>query len=370
MRLLVAVCLVGAATGVAVARVEGAPRLIWRLVEPARGIPARDGQSVYFLSHEHELIAASVTSGRVRWRIPMDSTGFTFGSRVVVRGDVVVAGDYDLMGVHRRTGRRLWTFTPGDDGGAGMHLGDATRQVAFTGSLAGSLHAVVVSTGRPAWSLEVGDPAETTVYSPVVYNDLVAATFSSFGGAATGGLAVVEIASGKMRWRRQVPGSTGASGNPVFAGKAVVAASRDGTIHAFSTSTGSHLWTWPKVERLGDEQDYRPLVVEGRTVIAGSLSGEIVAHDLLTRRILWRRTPALASVAFNISAHNGVVYVPYFSNEIVALRVSDGAELWRIGGNGAEFRWVPLVEGPLLFASGSRELSLFRHTGPYQRGRR
>jgi outer membrane protein assembly factor BamB len=346
-----------------------APRLLWQLVEPARGIPAQDGHAVYFLSQRHELLAASITSGRLRWRVPMDATGATFGSRVIVRGDVVVAGDYDLMGVDRRSGRRVWTFAAGDGGGSGMHLGEATGDLVFSGSLAGSLHAVAITDGRPRWSLRVGDPATTTVYSPVVRGNLVAASYSDFGSSPLGGVVVADTGTARMLWRRVVPGSVGASGNAVFAGAAVVAAARDGTIHAFDSASGAPLWVLPKVERLGDEQDYRPLAVSGRTLVAGSLSGEVVAHDLLTRRVLWRRTPVVASVAFGVVAHGDVVYVPYFSNQIVALRLRDGAEVWRLGGGASQFRWVPLVHGPRLFASGANVFSAFRHDGSGRTGR-
>jgi outer membrane protein assembly factor BamB len=339
------------------------PRLVWHLSEPARGIPARDGQSAYFLTHRRELVAASVTSGRVRWRVPMEATGTTFGSRVVVRGDVVVAGDYDLMGVDRRTGRPVWTFAAADGGGSGMHLGESAGELVFSGSLAGSLHAVAIATGRPYWSIRVGDPATTTVYSPVAQSGVVAASFTDFGPTPAGGLVVADIRTGRVRWQRAVTGSIGASGNPVLAGDAVVVASRDGTIHAFSLGTGRPLWTLPNVELLAGEQDYRPLAVSGRTLLAGSLAGEVVAYDLLTHRVRWRRTPTVASVAFGITAANDVVYVPYFSNQIVALRVRDGTELWRLGGGPLQFRWLPLVDGPLLFASGSQSFSLFRHNG-------
>jgi outer membrane protein assembly factor BamB len=358
-----------AIASVAAAPPATAPRPLWELAEPARGIPAQDGHAVYFLSQRHELLAASITTGRLRWRVPMEATGATFGSRVIVRGDVVVAGDYDLMGVDRRSGRRAWVFAASDGGGSGMHLGEATGELAFSGSLAGSMHAIAIRDGRLRWSLRVGDPGTTTVYSPAVRGNLIAASYSDFGSSPIGGVVVADAGTGRMWWRRAVPGSVGASGNAVFAGTAVVAAARDGTIHGFDSASGAPLWVLPKVQRLGDEQDYRPLVVSGRTLVAGSLSGEVVAHDLLTRRLLWRRTPVVASVAFGIAAQDDVVYVPYFSNQIVALRLRDGAELWRLGGGASQFRWVPLVHGPRLFASGANLFSVFRHDGSGRTGR-
>jgi outer membrane protein assembly factor BamB len=354
---------------VAAAPAATGPRLVWQVVEPARGIPARDEQSAYFLTHRHELVAASVTSGRVRWRVPMEATGATFGSRVGIRGEVVVAGDYDLMGVDRRTGRAKWTFTAADGGGSGMHLGERSGDLVFSGSLAGSLHAVAIATGQPRWSIRVGDPSTTTVYSPVTQGGVVVAAFTDFGPTPAGGLVVADVRTGRVLWQRAVPGSVGASGNPVFAGDAVAVASREGTIHAFSLGSGKPLWTLPKVEVLEGEQDYRPLTVSGRSLVAGSLSGEVVAYDLLTRRVRWRRTPSVASVAFSIGATNDVVYVPYFSNHLVALRVRDGTELWRLGGGPLQSRWLPLVEGPLLFVSGSQSFSLFRHNGSGRFGR-
>lgn len=339
------------------------PRLVWQVSEPARGLPARDGQSAYFLTHRHELVAASITSGRVRWRVPMAATATTFGSRVILRGDVVVAGDYDLMGVDRRTGHRVWTFAAADGGGSGMHLGEPAGDLALSGSLAGSLHAVSMATGRPQWSIRIGDPTSTTVYSPVVQNGLAAAAFTDFGARPAGGLVVVDIRTGRVRWQRTVVGSVGASGNPVFAGECVIVASRDGTVQAFRVSDGAHMWTLPKVASLANEQDYRPLAVSGRTLIVGSLSGEVSAWDLSTRRERWRRTPTVASVAFGISVTGDVVYVPYFSNQIVAISVRDGNELWRLGGGALQLRWAPLIDGPLLLASASQSFAVFRHNG-------
>lgn len=360
--------IVALASSVCASQGEASPRLVWRLAEDARGIPARDAQSVYFLTQRHELMAASVSSGRVRWRVPTDSTGATFGSRVIVEGDMVVAGDYDLIGVDRRTGQQRWRFAPDDGGGTAIHLGDARGGVAFAGSLTGTLHAVDIETGRQRWAVSVGDAASTTVYSPVVSGSWVAASFTDFGPRAAGGVVVADVRTGAVRWRRTVPGSIGASGNPVFAGGAVVVASRDGTLYAFDAGSGKVTWTWPRVEQLRDEQDYRPLAVSGRIVLAGSLSGEVAAHDVMTRKVLWRRAPVVASVAFDMAAHNGVLFVPYLSGQIVALRVHDGVELWRLADQAASFRWLPLVDGPLVFASGSRSLTLYRRDGWSARG--
>jgi outer membrane protein assembly factor BamB len=355
----------------AVQRAEPAPRLLWRLAEPGRGVPAADAQSAYFLTQRHELVAASASTGRIRWRVPLESTSPTFGSRVVVHGDLVVAGDYDLVGVDRRTGERRWAFVSDDNGGAGMHLGDAQGGVVFSGSLTGRLHAIDLQTGRARWSVTVGHPAHTTTFAPVAAGSLVAASFSDFSPSSTGGVVLVDSRRGDILWRRVVPNSVGASGNPVIAGGVVVVAAGDGILHAFDATDGRSRWTWPAVPRLAalQEQDFRPLVVSGRLVLAGSLSGEIVAHDLVTRRVVWRREPVHASVSLTgMVARDDVLFVPYFSGHLVALRVGDGSELWRLGGDHAQFRWAPLLAGARMFLSGSESFALFRYNGtPHRR---
>ncbi len=363
-RLAGLLCLIVPASATGTQWAEAAPRLAWSIAEEARGVPAADADSVYFLTHRHELVAAEIGTGRVRWRVSVDSTSPTFGSRVIVHGDVVAAGDYDILGFDRRTGRRLWQFSPTDGGGGGMHLGASAGEAAFSGSLAGSMHAIDLTTGRPRWRVPIGDPAVTTVYEPVASRDVVAATFTDFGAVPAAGVVVAEIETGRVRWRAVVPGSIGASGDPVFAADQVIVPSRDGTIHTFDAATGEARRVWPGIERLADQQDFRPLAVAGPLVIAGSLSGEVVAHEAASGRVVWRRAPTIASVAFDMVAQDGVVFVPYFSNQIVALRARDGLELWRIGGGASQLRWVPYVDGPRVFASGSLSFSFFRRVSP------
>jgi hypothetical protein len=337
------------------------PRALWHLSLPARGLPAHDAVSAYFLTQNHELVAASLTSGRVRWRLVLDRTSPTFGSRVIVHDETVVAGDYDLTGVDRRTGRRRWEFAAADGGGSGMHLGDAWRGLALSGSLSGVVRGIAMVDGAAKWTVPVGPAATTTVYAPVVSGDQAAVVFTRFGSSPVGGVAVIEPRTGRKRWQWAVPGSAGASGNPAFVDGMVFVASRDGRIHGFDAASGVPRGTLPAVRP--DEQDYRPLAAAGRTLVAGSLTGEVVAWDARSRREIWRQRPSMASVAFNLSVQSGVVFVPYLSNQLIALRLRDGRELWRLGTPAAHYRWVPDVDRVLLLASGSRLISLFRHDG-------
>lgn len=362
-RRMAALLLAGAAivaSGVAASAAGAAPKLVWRIDEPARGVPARDRSSIYFLTRSDELAAVRLSDGHLRWRIPLDVPSPTFASRVIVRGDVVVAGAYDLLGIDKSTGRVRWIFAPEDGGGAGMHLGDARADLVFTGSVSGYLRAIDVRTGRLRWQHQLGLEDDTTVYSPVVSGPWVAATYTVFGGNPVGGLAVADARTGALLWHRQVPGSVAGSGLPAFAGRVVLAASRDGTIHGFDVGSGEALWSLPAVSSLGGDPDYRPVVVSGPLVVVGSLSGEISAWELSTRRLRWRRPSELYSVLFRMTVAGNVVYAPLGSGEVVALRLRDGRELWRIGGVHDRLDWLPLVDGRLLAAAGMRSLAVFQ----------
>jgi outer membrane protein assembly factor BamB len=88
-------------------------------------------------------------------------------------------------------------------------------------------------------------------------------------------------------------------------------------------------------------------------LIAGSLTGEVAAYELATRRLQWRRMPVNASVAFGLVADEEQVYVPYLSGLLVAIDVHSGVERWRLGGAGGAFSWTPLIAGDHVYVSGS-----------------
>jgi outer membrane protein assembly factor BamB len=153
--------------------------------------------------------------------------------------------------------------------------------------------------------------------------------------------------------------ANGFGGGPVATSDEVIAASRDGEIHAFDRRSGERRWSWPPMgdgwfgSQADGSQDHRALAVAGTTLIAGSLSGVVVAYGLTDREERWRATPTDASVGMGLASNGHTVYVPFFSGHIVALDVATGAEQWRTSDEMSGFSWTPLVSGDVLFAAGS-----------------
>lgn len=342
---------------------QGSPRPIWSTQGEARGTPARDRESLFFRSGS-ELAAADRRTGRVIWRSALGGTAGPLGTRVAVSGNHVMAGDYDLVGLDTQTGARRWTFAPGVGHAPGLYLGDAVGEVVYTGSAGGMLHAVHTGTGVAAWSVQAGPSANSTVYAPVVGRH-VFATFSGFDLPRVGGVGAFDTRTGREMWRHEFAHDGVPAGRPVVVEELVLVADQGGSVHAFGARTGQQVWVIPPLDALGGQPDFRPLAVAGRVLVAGSLSGEVVAYDMPSRRVRWRWRPAgiaPVSVAFELVARFGVVYVPYLSGRVVALRLSDGVRLWDFGSGGGSFTWVPLVESSAIYLAGAKAgLFAFRH---------
>jgi outer membrane protein assembly factor BamB len=342
------------------------PVQLWHVEGVGRGLPAADSSTAYFLTKQHEVLAVDMISGAVRWR---RDTGVadeaTWGSRLVLAGSVIVAGDYDVVAFDRTNGALRWRFSPVDGYGPGIYLGGASDGLAFTGSPSGRVYAVDDTSGDLRWSALIEGDGTSTVFQPAADRDLVVAGYTTFTAPARGGIVALDISTGHERWRTAFPRPDNASlgsawaGGPLPMHDLIVAASSSGEIYGFDRRDGSIRWSLPRVgdscvgSASSPSQDFRPLSVTGRTLVAGSLTGCLETFNLDTRLMLWRH-PGVdnGSVAFSIVADNQTAYVPYVGGRLRAFNVSDGKPRWEIGNARRRFNWPPaLADGRMLVAS-------------------
>ena len=98
--------------------------------------------------------------------------------------------------------------------------------------------------------------------------------------------------------------------------------------------------------------DYRPLTIAGRTLIAGSLTGRVIAYDLISHREQWKYVDEKSgSIAFAISSDNQAAYVPFVSGRQVAINLSNGLERWRTGFEDG-FDWPVISLGGRVYLAG------------------
>lgn len=334
------------------------PVLSWQVEGEGRGRPDIDRASVFFLTSANDVVAIDRWRGHVRWRAPIgprpSSDLLTLGPRLVVSGPVVVGGGYTLVALDRATGARRWEAAPPRDHGLGFYLGDASDGEVFVGSASGALFAVDAWTGTTKWRLHVGG-RRTTVHAPAVAGGEVAALFRNFDVRDDAGVVVADRRRGVESWRRRLPPSvdhpSGAppAGGPVADALAWFVSGHDGRLHAMSRLNGELRWSTAP----SPAPDYRPLVVAGPAIVAGSLSGEVTAYDRETGRERWKVKPDWASVAFEMAATDRVVFVPYLSGETFGFSVDDGRIVWRSHFVGRGFRYPPRVAGGQAYLTSS-----------------
>jgi outer membrane protein assembly factor BamB len=339
------------------------PAPIWRLDGEGRGVPAMAGATVYFLTKRHEVVAIDVRSGAVIWRVHTREPGDeTYGTAIVPVGSVVVAGDYNLVAFDAATGAKRWTFTPADGYGPGIYLGDAAAGHVFAGSPTGRLYSVNAADGSCSWSAVPVPAAKTTVFTPVVSDEIVVAGYTTFAADPAGGVVAVDRTTGRELWKHELraAGRAAAFGGGLVAREdLVIASSGDGSIHAFDRRTGAARWSLPAVRRPGDAgdeptRDLRPLATTGRMLYAGSLTGTVVAYDIAGRHERWRYAhDAGGSTAVRIVSDGDTLYVPHLGGLMVALDAKTGAERWHIGDFSSGFMWAPLVAADRVYVGAS-----------------
>jgi outer membrane protein assembly factor BamB len=348
---------------------------VWRVAGSARGTPAYDGETAYFLGRDREVVAIDARSGAVRWRTGTGVTSVdaifgstTAGTALAIAGPNVIGADWDVVAFDRRTGERQWTYTaPGGDG-PGLFLGQGAGDTLYTGSPGGKVYALDTRTGVPRWITAVEDREWTSVFPPVVHGGRVVAGYTTFRGPDVGGLAALDAGSGRLLWRTEFPTArqrwqhTNLAGGPAIVDDLVFGSAGDGNIYAFDLASGAVRWALPRLANLADDHrpvvdtdtDHRALVRAGRLIIAGSATGYVVAYDIDTRSERWRFYDGKSgSTMFWFAADERLAYIPFFGGFIVALDLASGGERWRTGDFLQGFLWPPAMAGDVIFVGGA-----------------
>jgi outer membrane protein assembly factor BamB len=119
----------------------------------------------------------------------------------------------------------------------------------------------------------------------------------------------------------------------VVGGVAYVLDSRN-NVTAIRTAVGGQLWRVSLVPEGKSTSAFGGgLASDGQRVYATSVFGEALALDASTGAILWRKKLG-APVRAAPTVADGTIYFTGSSNEVFALRASDGGELWKYQGSG------------------------------------
>lgn len=350
------------------------PPRVWHMAGAAVGTPTHDTDTVYVLDKNREVIALHADDGRVKWRSGTGVTSAdaifgltTSGTNLVLSGNLVIAGDWDVVAFDRQSGTRRWSYQAESGDGPGLFLGAASDDTVYAGSVTGRVYAIDAPTGRPRWIARLDDKPMVSVFAPERDGAQVLVGYSVYDNPNTGGLAALDAASGRIVWKTPFPKPadpwrhTNRAGGPVVVGGLVFGSAGDGNIYGLDRDTGAIRWTLPRLTGpfagylTATDLDHRTLVGVGGLLVSGSTTGKIVAYDVESRAIRWEHDAGpWGSTSFSFSADDRQIYIPFLGGFVAALDAATGEARWRVGDFNVGMIWAPDPNGPHVYVAGSR----------------
>lgn len=254
-------------------------REVWRISidEKLSGGVGSDGQLVAVGTSKGEVLAFDAETAKPLWKERLSSE--VLAAPAVGEGLVVVrTGDSRIAGLDAKDGKRRWLFqrtapTLSLRTSVGVLLG---QKVVVAGLPGGKLVAINNQTGAAIWDVTVALPKGATelervadlASSPVVQGrDICAAAFQ-------GRVACFDIATGNMKWGRDISSSAGIDMDD----KRVYVSDDKGTVHAFSRESGASVW---KQDKLFMRRLCRPIAL-GKHVAVADFEGIVHLLDAET----------------------------------------------------------------------------------------
>lgn len=227
-------------------------------------------------------------------------------------GPAVARDQFAYMGIHEHVraldlAQDITVWTAGLQGqvsASPVIVGDLV--VAMTSD---SLYGLDIDDGERRWELPIG---------PGMYTPLVIGRVAFLGGRA-GVVRAIDTGPGIELWSLPLDGAL--AGPMASDGQTVVAATREGWIHAFDLD-GFLQW----VQAVEGSPDDGPVVADDAVYVAGG--SQLYAFSLASGETLWT-TEIGSSVIAAPAVANGLVFLSTDRGEVVAVNAAVGLEVWR-----------------------------------------
>lgn len=254
--------------------------------------PAWEGSSVYAADRNGLVKALDADSGIEIWSVNLaEKTGFLSANiPAMLSGGLTVSGEHVYVGTERGTlialnandGEIAWTANAGGEVLSRPEVSDGLVLV-HTGN--GLLQAFDTASGEQRWSLNLDTPSLSVrgESAPAV------AMGAAFVGGDNGRVSAVMLSQGQIIWQQRISQTTGTT----------------------------------EISRLNDV-DMTPVVADGR-VYAIAYNGNLVAMDMRSGQILWKRD--FGSVN-ELVLDGEFLYVVDQNDNIYGLRAADGVTMW------------------------------------------
>ncbi len=330
-------------------------RFAFKVDAAIRSTPAVAEGRVFFGASDGAIYAIDASSGALRWRFA--TGGAVDSSPAVARGIVYAASrDGHLYAVGAGDGRLRWrlAFGPelGDD-----HYWDYSLSsprvvdgTVYVGAGDGRVYAVAAASGRVRWSFD----AQGRVRAPPAVD---AEADTIVVGTTRGIVVALSRRDGRERRRFVTDGAshrfedagndtTSIVSEPLIAGGAAFVGSRDAHVYALDLATGKLLW-----KRTHDGSSWiLSITGDASRLVIGSGSAKLVeAANPRDGASMWRfRTTAFMMAPVRVTGD--VVYAVDFEGNVHALDAASGTPYWSVP-IGARALAAPVESGGIVYCA-------------------
>lgn len=303
-----------AATG-EIVRIDAASgKPAWRVNagEPLTG-GVGAGENLVLVGTAHGMVLAYDQGGRPLWKAKVSSE--VLSAPKVAGGVVVVrSGDSRIYGIDARDGKRRWVYERSTPSltlrtSAGVVLAGGVAYVGFAG---GKLVALNVEDGKVRWEVSVAFPKGVTEIERIADITSLPAVEegTAYAVAYQGRAAGVDIASGKIKWTRDISSFTGID---VQRGRLFLSHS-GGAVYALDVENGRSYW---RQGGLLNRKLSAPLAL-GALVAVGDLEGYVHflsrENGAFMARVRTQESPVMPQMAslgeqgLVLQTHDGGLY--------------------------------------------------------------
>jgi polyvinyl alcohol dehydrogenase (cytochrome) len=297
-----------------------------------------------------------VVNGRVF--VTTGNAYFNYANTMLyVRGERPTRGPglNSMYALDARTGKEIWAFHfPGE----AMPTAAYEQGFLYIGTGDGHVYKLDAGTGRPAWITDI--VSFVSMSSPVLSDRYV-----FVGGTDPNYFYALDKSTGKVAWRMTLPHlvATGMGDcTPAYGGGLVV---QEATVEsgdprnpvanvllALDGETGKVVWQhqFAKGPTPPAMKTATPMIAGGKVFEGSPVTGDYYAFDLQTGRELWK-VHLGAQIRAGAALADGILYVPYKSGDIAAIRADDGFLLGNRHVGGAFGPSSPAVVGGTLYVS-------------------
>lgn len=330
---------------------------------PVRSSAALADQTVYVGSDDGYLYALDLETGELRWRYRL--AGAVASSPAAASGRIFVGDDsgmvYCLLAegdkrlTEDRVGLQLWRIPTGGPV-TGSPLVTLSGNAVF-GSGDGSLYAVKVVSGQPAWTYQTGAPISASPVKSAEPLTVVSADGKAraerdviYCAGEDGHLYALAERDGSVLW--QVDTGAPIRSTPVAWAQKVFLVNEEGKALALSGRDGREAWS----QHLPSGPGGSP-TLDGKRLIIPLRSGSLVGLNVLTGETEWSAQVPGRIYSTPISTSGPVIYVGSTDGHLYALDKSTGEIRWDFVTGDAINASPAAAHGQLVV--GSRDGSIY-----------